>query len=763
MMYINKQIFIFLLLLGSISSIRAQENSIGLDPLTINLSLKNQYKEIRNVSSFSLRGDVLKDTVVYDIDTISLPFFDDFSTNKYKKYQFDILDPGISNLNYPYVLQGGIPVLPDTKYSSLITYRYQYDSVDGDEVLTAVPQGSFFIDTADFFNYPISYFSLVAYPPYDLIDTLWNISDVPDTVFVINDDQLVQQTSKTFYNVPDNGKLSIWMDNFTFISSELPINPPTINVASFDGADEYGQMYSESSTARGIADYLTSKPIDLSIGGNDIYISFFYQTIGNSADVTVNPDDSLVLEFYNPILNDWDYVWSSIYFSQEDFKQQIIHINNPLYHYKGFQFRFKNYGSLSGVRDLWYLDYVFLDKNRSEGDTIYDDLAMQYNAPSLLNGYTAMLWRDYLNDPDSRMISEVFTPFRNNDDAPKILIDLQYQISNKDVPTHIENIGGGSSASIAANTSSGESFDIYNNFNYIFNTSIPADSTPIFNLAFSVSTSTPNDTLLSNDTCYYNQVFNDYYAYDDGSAEAQLFVTSAQVYPQIALEYTTFNTGDTLKALDICFIPNTSDPSIIPFTLAVWDDLNNNPYFENVSYSYPSYGQGTNNFQRYYFEDFVNVTNQFYVGIKQKEKSVSQSEGINIGFDLNTNNTQGKIYYVNDVGETFKQFSVEGSLMIRPVFKMGINDSVLSVKELTLQDDFKIFPNPSNGFFNIEVDDKNKNYLINVLDISGRLILKSTFKNNTVVNISNNQKGLYFLKIQDKETGAFAVKKIIKN
>lgn len=752
-----------MIMLCSIFIIRAQENAIGIAPLCINNQL-NHYKEIRSVSSFSLRGEVLKDTVVYDLDTISLPFFDDFSTNKYKKYQFDITDPNISIENYNYIFFGGVPDVASAIYSSLITYRYQYDSIDGEEVLSIVPQGSFFIDTADFYNYPIIYSTLAAYPPYDLIDTLWNVTDVADTIFIVDENQLVRQKTKNFYKVPDNGKNTIWIDNYTFISSELPINPPTINVASFDGADEYGQMYSESSTARGVADYLTSKPIDLSVGGNDIYLSFFYQTIGNSADVIVNPDDSLVLEFYNPVLNDWDYVWSHIYFSQEDFKQQIIHVNNPLYHYKGFQFRFKNYGSLRGVRDQWYLDYIFLDKNRTEGDTIYDDLSIQYNAPSLLNGYTAMLWRDYLNNPDSRMEDEVFIPFRNNDDAPKILIDLQYQISNKDVPTHIENIGGGSNASIAANTSSGEIFDIYNNFNYIFDTSIPADSTPTFNVAFSVSTSTPNDTLFTNDTCYYNQVFNDYYAYDDGSAEAQLYVTSAQVYPQIALEYSIFNTGDTLKALDICFIPNTSDPSIIPFTIAVWDDLNNDPYFENTSYSYPVYSQGTSGFQRYYFEDYVDVTNQFYVGIKQKEKSVSQAEGINIGFDLNTNNTENKIYYINNIGEPFKQFSIQGSLMIRPVFKMGINDSVLSVNDLTLQDDFKIFPNPSNGIFNVEVErETNKSYSVSIFDVSGRLIATQKFKNNTVINISDKQKGFYFLKIEEKNTGAYIVKKIIKN
>lgn len=59
----------------------------------------------------------------------------------------------------------------------------------------------------------------------------------------------------------------------------------------------------------------------------------------------------------------------------------------------------------------------------------------------------------------------------------------------------------------------------------------------------------------------------------------------------------------------------------------------------------------------------------------------------------------------------------------------------------------KIFPNPSDGNFNL-VFDNLKNINIHLLDSSGKLILKKMNINETQFNIYLNQKGLYFLHVE---------------
>lgn len=67
-----------------------------------------------------------------------------------------------------------------------------------------------------------------------------------------------------------------------------------------------------------------------------------------------------------------------------DFKQVFILVPYSFvlkYLYNGFQFRFKNYASLTGNNDHWHIDYVRLDKNRSVTDTSISDIAFSMPLP----------------------------------------------------------------------------------------------------------------------------------------------------------------------------------------------------------------------------------------------------------------------------------------------------------------------------------------------------------------------------------------------
>lgn len=88
-----------------------------------------------------------------------------------------------------------------------------------------------------------------------------------------------------------------------------------------------------------------------------------------------------------------------------------------------------------------------------------------------------------------------------------------------------------------------------------------------------------------------------------------------------------------------------------------------------------------------------------------------------------------------------------------------------SVKEYDkLQNSIKIFPNPSNGNFNLQFDDlKSGDIEINISDIAGKIIHKNKLqlasnKINLDVNLEN---GAYFMEIKNSKSNATVVKKII--
>ena len=74
---------------------------------------------------------------------------------------------------------------------------------------------------------------------------------------------------------------------------------------------------------------------------------------------------------------------------------------------------------------------------------------------------------------------------------------------------------------------------------------------------------------------------------------------------------------------------------------------------------------------------------------------------------------------------------------------------------------FKLFPNPSNGMFTLEIDKYlDSEYALEIVSINGRSILKQTiYDNKTQVNANSLNPGMYFLKINNSDTSIY--KKII--
>lgn len=78
---------------------------------------------------------------------------------------------------------------------------------------------------------------------------------------------------------------------------------------------------------------------------------------------------------------------------------------------------------------------------------------------------------------------------------------------------------------------------------------------------------------------------------------------------------------------------------------------------------------------------------------------------------------------------------------------------------------FEVFPNPSNGIFSVSFDNVIKSGTLDVLSITGELILseKIEHKTNHQLNLNNNiPKGIYLLRLNSEE-GEYLTRKIIIN
>jgi len=71
-----------------------------------------------------------------------------------------------------------------------------------------------------------------------------------------------------------------------------------------------------------------------------------------------------------------------------------------------------------------------------------------------------------------------------------------------------------------------------------------------------------------------------------------------------------------------------------------------------------------------------------------------------------------------------------------------------------------IYPNPSNGSFWLEVEEKIKIREIQIVDLLGRIIFQLQYINQNKIKIDNIQSGIYFIKVYD-ENNNFATKKLI--
>jgi hypothetical protein len=577
-----------------------------------------------------------------------------------------------------------------------------------------------------------------------------------------------------FYYAPESPFPSskFWIDSSVYVNTGFAIAPPSIGVATFDGLNKKGYPYNIAANefSSSSADYLTSKPVNLYSNGSSIYVpadsigfSFLYQSAGFGENPEQN--DSLILEFYKPLYANttgtfttygkWVQAWgtrgvNNPVVMDSTFKKAFVFITDTAYFHEGFKFRFRNKATGSGSLDHWNVDYIYLDKLRSKlADStyaIYDDVAFAYVPRPFLKNYSAMPYKHYI---PSEMATNFSNFLRYNSySAASHSNQYMYTVYNPDGSKLFErnqgalNIdpfkpNGYQKGAVHANPTLDTLFP-------------PLSSSTTFKIKHVIK---PVDTWAYNDTVVQYQTFDNYFSYDDGSAEAGYYLNNAQG-GKVALRF-KLNVADTLQAMDIFFDPIIQGNLILNnnltnFGLCIWADGGGAPgnLLLMDSVMYPQYlDYGYNKIPRYKFTSpIILPAGVYYFGLKQ-----GTTQHLNIGFDRNIDHKSALFY---DVGSSWQQSAIAGSLMMHPIF--GNSLTAIGINEITntKENHFTIYPNPGDSYFIVKLNQENiSDSEIEIYSSLGQKVLEQNLENHlTEINTESFSGGIYFVALKQNHT-----------
>lgn len=536
----------------------------------------------------------------------------------------------------------------------------------------------------------------------------------------------------------------IWIDSFAYVNNHYPILPPSIGVATFDGLNANGKPYSLLEV-NAVADYLTSQPILLNGLTSDslVFLSFMYQPMGLGQRPEAN-QDFLMLEFKDQTDN-WIEQWRTTGDSSRAFKQVFIPLSNDFL-YDGFQFRFKNIAKISGNNDHFHVDYVVLDKNR---DTIQEqspkDMAFQSIPTPLLKTYYAMPYNQF----DSTYLADQVTiQVRNNfTNATTDFLD-NYESKELATSTTLSSYIG-SSVDLAPTSD--------NTFNYLkFNvpSTFSGDTITIrTTYSFNVSAEAGADPkVLANNTVVKDQVFANFFSYDDGTAERGYRLTDV-TGGQVALKFDA-KTLDTLQGIKVHFANLNRDYSLSLLSVLVWKQIGATDeilYKEDLvklsDFRKPGGVDALNDFAFYDLKkqfildgsDKLLVQGTFYIGFLFTDK-----DKWTIGYDLNTDGSQNMFY---NVGNGWAQTQFQGSLMVNPILGKPLPWELTPVIQPKQTLTFKIYPNPAKNQFFIEGIQHES--MVNIYNSMGSLVYSEQIAESKTIDIQKLTTGLYFIEIED--------------
>jgi Secretion system C-terminal sorting domain len=639
--------------------------------------------------------------------------------------------------------------------------------------------------------------------------------------------------------------LNLWLPKGgTLVNNFYPINHPSINVATLDGLRSNGFPYVPSNqSSEGSTDSLISQVIDLSksVLQDSLFLTFYWQNSGLGE--RPDPNDSLRLQFRTNG-DIWKTVWvkksedfldlskpfiiktktgkdSTAYpivnnLAGKDtvFTQELIRIRANLYLHPNFQFRFESFGQQSGQFDAWHIDYVYLNKKTIKTKFDFRDDYYRFISDVAVRGASNNASKNPINllEKFSSMPMKQFLMNKTNEFSKKLSVDFTYLGSLIDKPEYSFNIRNSTDKLFYEGKIFSESIGFDNNkkpitipfYNQVwilpnttdfFKNLIPDNAKKaILKTTFSAKTSSsfveqvPEINFTRNDTLSTTTVLDDYYAYDDGSAEMGVYVPKG--FARVAAKFTA-NEADSVSAIRIKFAPSLRSIAGQEITIQIMDaDKDGNPgkillqknvaiqYSDTSKVDFIDKSEGFVNFDmtkdvRQVVGDTsriltspISVPKIFFIGYAQS----SDNEPVIIGLDRN--NPQFGTNYFYNIGNGWSQNNdikgnavkyVKGSLMMRPVMggkvieKTKWTKLVLANESEIIGNTLVISPNPSDGVIRWNESSLKD---AEILDLSGKIIFQKHTENQEI-DASHLNSGLYLLKLSNQKN-TFVRKIIIK-
>ncbi len=551
---------------------------------------------------------------------------------------------------------------------------------------------------------------------------------------------------------------SLWSDSYAFINSSFPDSAISIGVATLDAIDDQGYVYAIGSNAVS-SDTLTSKSMDITgVSGDTIYLSFFYQAGGKGDEP--ESTDTLLVDFCAGSDTAWINVWKTFGDTSAPFKQVIIPVDTSFVS-EQFRFRFRNYtsvstndivggnGALSNV-DQWHIDYVQLKQAGSqESLSEINDLAFVEPLLPTLVLYNTMPWTHLSNSlgngrrTTNPLIFRTFFPDRGS----TLTVNRTHMTINVLTGELIKVIGG--PAGYENEEPPVNLSRYYDNFTSDVQYNEEYDYGEFEIISYLMTDDV--EQFRGNDTLKRKEIFQDYYAYDDGTAEYGFGITGESAYgAEVACRFKIYRNAaspDTLVAVDFYFnkVKNefTDD---LEFQLCVWDNDKGMPgellYQYDTTYT-PDYSKSIHQFTRIPLKTKLVVSDTIFVGFIQLT-----DEFINVGYDINLNSRPNIFVSTDALWYNPVNSLPPGSLMIRPVF-WSTNPSISGIKEYE-HTTFKLYPNPAMNFIRISHEgiQNKENLSAEITDCLGRRVLY-TGNIPEQIDVSSLSPGLYFVVISE--------------
>ncbi|MDD5507421.1 MAG: T9SS type A sorting domain-containing protein [Bacteroidales bacterium] len=497
-----------------------------------------------------------------------------------------------------------------------------------------------------------------------------------------------------------------------------------------------------------------------SLPGDPVWISVNPYLILHGGQYSLIPGDQSTLpcdSVFEPEV-DWDIIWAATgqkldtnFYVKDNplsyFRRVMIPVVNEKWLRSDFRFRFRNYVSLAdnslpswqSNADHWNIDLVYLNINRTVHDTTFKILSFVDRPPSMIKQYESMPYSQYMSDPTNMMKDSIEMVITNLDTLIHNT-SYRYVLYDQNLIPLDTCLRGNWDISPVYQSGYLDYLDFAKPpvcFGF-FPVEYKKDSA-IFRIAHYLTTGSGSYEGL-NDTLWATQFFGNYFAYDDGTAEAGYGLTPEG--SQLAYRF-TLKEPDTLRAIQMYFNETRTGANQEQFYLGVWKDDNGVPgerkYLQEVKK--PVFTKTINQFHTYVLDTAIAIASTFYIGWIQ-----TTDDNLNIGFDRH-NQSQQYLFY-NTTGE-WTQSIQNGAVMMRPVVGKSLTEKEPAPAEQN-QKYLVVYPNPAQtGTIHlrlpVELNDLAlfDHLTLQVLNLTGQLVFEGSYSSE--LNIDPLSEGMYFV------------------